>query len=342
MKFFQKPVVAWLLTGLMIAGAVAIGLNRSPVSETPVGTGLDTSLSTGAYTQWIWDEAGVLSDQTEERICLYNANWVKRYDSLISVAAVKDTDGQAIDEYAYDLGTEIELGSADAILVIDTGAGDAYLAVGPDYPMTDGQVSSYLTDCLYDPVQSGQYGDGILKLFEEVNEYYVSQYGLGYLENNRTSTTFFGLNPFNVVVFLAVLLVIASVIDSMRYTTYRQRYYGVVNPPVMFRPILFWHGPGSSWYRRHWRRPPPPPPRGPGGGFSGFSGPRGGSGSGGSFSSGARGGGFGSRGGGFSSGPRGGGFGGFGGSRGGGFSGGSRGGGFSGGSRGGRGGGFGR
>ena len=344
MKFFKKPAVAWAVTALMIAAAVAIGLSQanSPGASTSPGTGLDTSLSTGAYAQWIWDESGVLSDKTEERICLYNANWVKRYDSLISVAAVNDTDGMEIDDYAYDLGTQIELGSADGILVIDTGSKNAYLAVGPDYPLTDSQISSYLTDCLYDPVQSGDYGDGVLRLFDAVNGYYVSQYGLGYLDNARPGVSF-GPSIFNVVVLLVLLFVIASVIDSMRYTTYRRRYYGVVNPPVMFRPILFWHGPSSMWYRRRWHQPPPPPPpRGPGGGFSGFSGPRGGS-SGGSFSSGPRGGGFSSRGGGFSSGSRGGGFGGFGGSRGGGFSGSSRGGGFSGGSRGGsRGGGFGR
>lgn len=52
----------------------------------------------------------------------------------------------------------------------------------------------------------------------------------------------------------------ATLIDSARYTAYRQRYYGVVNPPYVFRPILFWHGPSYGWYRRRWRQPPPPPP----------------------------------------------------------------------------------
>lgn len=84
------------------------------------------------------------------------------------------------------------------------------------------------------------------------------------------------------VILLAIVLVAATLIDSARYTAYRQRYYGVVNPPYVFRPILFWHGPSYGWYRRRWRQPPPPPPprgpRGPGGGgFSGFSGPGGGS-----------------------------------------------------------------
>ena len=246
---------------------------------------------------------------------------------------------------------EIELASADGILVVNAENGDCYLAVGPDYPMTDSQVSSYLDRYLYEDAMAGNFGVGVLGLFDGINEFYLDNYGLGYLDNSgdqvyggRSAGEMLGA----VVVLLVILLVIASVLDSMRYTAYRQRYYGVPNPPYVFRPILFWHGPGWGWYRRRWRRPPPPPPRGPrgpggrpgGGGFNGFQGPGGFGGSGGSrggeFSGGARGGGF-SRGGGFG--------GGFGGSRGGGFGGGARGGGFSrGGGFGGgsRGGGFGR
>ena len=346
MKFFQKTAVAWAIAAVMIVAAVLIGLSRGsgPADTSPQQLGLDDSLSTGAYAQWIRDEADVLSADVEERICLYNANWVQRYDSLIAVAAVSGIPG-AIDDYAYDLGVDIELAAADGILVIDTQSGDSYLAVGPDYPMPDSQITAYMNQYLYSYVMDGAFGDGVLTLFDGINQYYVDNYGLGYLDNRsaRSAPSVIG----GVVLLLLAALLVATLVDNMRYNTYRRRYYGVVNPPVVFRPILFWHAPGSWWYRRHWRRPPPPPPPGGprGGGFSGFSGPGGGS-----FSGGHRGGGFGGgRGGGFSGG-RGGGFGGgrgggFGGGRGGGF-GGGRGGGFSGGRGGGfgggRGGGFGR
>ena len=328
MKFFQKTWVAVTITALMIAAAIGIGLTKPEQPVVKPTTDLDTTLSTEAYEKWIWDEAGVLSDATEEQLCLFNANWVNRYDSLIAVAMVNSVSG-AIDDYAYELGTEIELGSADAILVVNVGGKDAYLAVGPDYPLSDGEISAYLNQYLYDPVMSGKFDRGVLELFNGINGYYLTHYGLGYMEELESSDYLF-----TILFFIIVLIVIATIIDKIRYSAYRTRYYGVVNPPYVFRPILFWHGPGYGWYRRNWRRPPSPP-RGPGGnsrpgGFNGFSGPGGGN---------SR-----PRGGGFSSGPRGGGFGG---SRGGGFSGGSRGGGFSGGSRGGgfgggRGGGFGR
>lgn len=353
MKFLQKTWVAWLLTTVMIAAAIGIGLSKgggsvsAPISSPD--TNLNTTLSTKQFADYIWDEAGVLSSSQEESICLYNANWDQRYGSIVAVAAVSSVNGP-IDDYAYDLGEEIELGSPDGILVIDVSAKDAYLAVGPDYPLSDGQITSYLDQSLYEYVQGGRYGDGVLNLFGNLNQYYVNNYGLGYLDNSAGVPAQEGIPGYShsddlmvgvvlILFLLAAIVLVVNAIDQTRYNTYRRQYYGIPNPPVMFRPIFFWHGPGSFWYRRNWRQPPPPPPsRGPGGPgpgqgnrpgsgnhFTGFNSPRGGR-----------------PGGSFSSGPRGGGFSGgsFGGSRGGGFSGGSRGGGFSGGGS--RGGGFGR
>ena len=347
MKFFQKTWVAAAITLVMIAAAIFIGRTREDtVPNSPASAGLDTSLSTSQSANFLLDEAGVLSDEEERQINLYNANWLQRYDSLVALALVPSVSGD-IAGYAYDLAIEWELAAADAILVVDTGAGDAYMLPGDNYPLSDNQITTYLTTYLYEGVAGEEYASGILNLFQEINQFYVDNYGLGYLESGPS----YGGAPagrslvFSAVVLVVILLLIATIVDHLRYSTYRQRYYGVVNPPVMFRPILFWHGPGWGWYRRRWRRPPPPPPpRGPGGpgprpgggGFSGFQGPRGGSG--GSFGGSRRGGGFssGSRGGGFGGSRGGGGFsrgGGFGGSRGGGGFGGGRGGGFRGGRR---------
>lgn len=332
MKFFQKTWVAVTITALMIAAAIGIGLSKPEKPVVKPTTDLDTGLNIGGYAQWIWDEADVLSEATEAQLSLFNANWVRRYDSLVAVAMVDSVSG-AIDDYAYELGAEIELASADAILVVNVGGKDAYLAVGPDYPLSDGEISAYLNEYLYDPVMSGKFDRGVLELFDGLNGYYLNHYGLGYLEQGSASSSTGG-SWFFILFFILFLIAVATIIDKARYNAYRTRYYGVLNPPYVFRPILFWHGPGYGWYRRNWHRPTPPPPGGnrPGGGFTGFNGPRGGGSNfrGGGFSSGPRGGGF--------SGGRGGGFGGFSGGRGGGFSGG-RGGGFGGG---GRGGGFGR
>lgn len=329
MKFFQKRWVAVTLTIAMILGAIAIGFTKDRNPAVPQSTGLDKNLSTTEYRKWVLDEQDLLTEKEEEQIALYNANWDKRYGSLIAVAVV-DRGGSDLQDYAYELGEQAELGSSDAILVIDSAAVNAFLAPGPDYPLSDQQITSYMRQYLQDPVEKQKYGAGVLSLFQNLNQYYVDHHGLGYLEKNHGVGT--SSMAVSLVTLFIILLIIAEIVDVLRYNTYRRMYYGVVNPPVIYRPLLFWHGPGYGWYRRRWVAPPVnrrDPPRG-----GGFGGSRGGG-----FSSGThRGGGFGgSRGGGFSSGSRGGGFSG---SRGGGFSGGSRGGGgFGGGSRGG---GFGR
>ena len=255
--------MAVALTVVMIAAAIGIGQVRgSSAPAVPQAAGLDKSLSTSSYATWISDEAEVLSDQEEQQICLYNANWVARYDSLIAVATVREVSGDIAD-YAYALGEQIQLGAADGILVVDTGTNNCYLAVGPDYPMTDEQVTSHLDRYLYENAMAGQFGTGVLSLFDGINQFYVENYGLGYLETSQNAyggrST--GETVMSLVVLLVILVVIASVVDSLRYTSYRQRYYGVPNPPYLFRPILFWHGPAYGWYRRRWRRPPPPPPQ---------------------------------------------------------------------------------
>lgn len=124
----------------------------------------------------------MLSDSQERDICLYNANWVQRYDSLIALAVVDGVSGD-IGDYAYSLGEEIELASSDGILVIDVKNTNGYLAVGPDYPMTDQQVTNYMDQSLYEYVAAGEYGEGVLNLFADVNQFYVDNYGLGYLDN---------------------------------------------------------------------------------------------------------------------------------------------------------------
>ena len=344
MKVLKQYPVAIVLTILMVAAAVGIGRWRAPaVPAEPGQPALDQTLSTAPYETWLWDEAGVLSASQEKAICLYNANWDLNYSSLVAVAVLSSVDGD-LAGYAYDLAAEIGLSDSDALLVLDIGGQSAYLATGAAFStmLTDSMAASYLTQYLQPDFEAGRYGDGVLELFAAFHQLYGDTFGAyrpdpGY-EMVRMSAWVF------TVLAVILLICVLSAIDRMRYTTYRSRYYGVPNPPVVFRPILFWHGPGYGWYRRRWHQPPPPPPGGPrpprggfGGGFgSASSRPSGGAPRGSGFS-GRTGGGFGgaSRGGGFS-GRSGGGF--RGGSRGGGFSGRS-GGGFRGGSRGG---GFGR
>ena len=355
MKVLQKRPVAILLAAVMILAAIGIGQARKPGGSTSGAApepALDTTLDTGYVHQFIYDQAGLISSAAEKEIDVYNANWDARYNSVVALAAV-DTAGQTdIADYAYDMGARLGLGEGDAVLLIAAEDAAYYFAYGDDFATI---MTQTVTDRL-DGILSREYGNGqadtaVLNFYAALNEVYLDNFGLGNQSENvaqeHYGPAYAGVDLITTVVVLAVFcLIVASVADQYRYNEYRRRYYGVPNPPVIFRPILFWHGPGYGWYRRRWPAPPPPPPgRGPGGFGPGNGGPTGGSRNSSSFggagSRGPRGGGtFGGR---PSGGSRGGFGGSFGGSRGGGSFGGSRGGGsFGGGGRGGSFGGGGR
>jgi hypothetical protein len=303
---------------------------------------LDSSLNTSQFESYILDRAGVLTVETKERISLYNANFDQRYGSIIAVVAVSNTGTTTIKDAAYQYAIDGKLSERDALLLLSIDNRDAYLAVGNQFfpNWTSANISDLLDRSLYQPYQAGDYQGGMESFFKALQQEYIQVYGAGNSSSKQVSYSSPSVG--SILPFLLFLFIILTIVDNMRYSQYVARYGGMPTPPVLFHPILFWHGPGSRWYlrreSRRFRRPPPPPPRG--GGFGG-SPPRGGGfgGSpprGGGFG-GSRGGGFGGFGGGSFGGSRGGGFGGggFGGSRGGGFGGGGfggfRGGGFGGG-----------
>lgn len=340
MKFFQKTWVAVVLAIAMIAVGIGVGRMRAQQAgtSTPVpdvgNAALDTSLSTAGYGKWVQDGAGVLSEATEEQLDLYNANWDHRYNSLVAVLTVEQVNG-SLEDYAYDQGAAIGLGEGDAILVISVQDGQYYVAPGLDFAtiLTDSAVSG-LDAALSAGASAGDYDQGVTSFFAAMNQVYYDNFGLGNDGSYGYEAGASGAGVVALIFILVAIVLVLSLIDRMRYESYRARYYGVAAPPFVFRPILFWHGPGYGWYHRHWHRPPPPPPGGPRG--PGGPGRPGGGNPGGFGGMGNRG----SRGGSFGGSSRGGGFGGsFGGGRGG--FGGSRGGGFGGGFGGGRGGGFG-
>ena len=287
----RKPVAAAVLVLAVILSALW-GLSKRPVSPAE-GPALDTSLEGSAYLRYIEDEADLLSAGTEETLGLYNANWDQWAGSILAVVTRDRVEGDMA-QTALDAGVAMGLGENDALLLLSAAGPDAYLYTsGNFHDAMAGRESACLSAALYEPAQKGQWDQGVLALFGQLN-------GLFSVPSDGAM----GLTA--AIILVVVLVMIFTILDAMRYARWQRRYSGLPVPPVVFRPILFWNTPV-----RLNRRPPPP---GPPGGFGGFGG--------GGFSS--RGGGFGRRsgGGGFSS--RGGGFGSRGG--GGGFS--SRGGGF--------------
>lgn len=132
MKFFQKRGVAIVVLILAIVASSAWGLHKTPAVSTPEGgEKLDPSLSTAAFTQYVRDDAGVLSDKTEEAIGLYNANWDKMFGSIMAVVTTESAND--IENAAYDYAIEMQLAENDAILVIAKQQQDYYLLASGDF-----------------------------------------------------------------------------------------------------------------------------------------------------------------------------------------------------------------
>lgn len=328
MKFFQKRGVAIAVLILAIVASSAWGLHKAPAVSTPEGgEKLDPSLSAAAFTQYVRDDAGVLSDKTEEAIGLYNANWDKMFGSIMAVVTTESESD--MENAAYDCAMEMELGENDAVLLIAKKQQDYYLlASGEFYDLLSSLSPSFVASCMADNVQKDDYDAAVCSLCAALHVELSQQYQQSEAALDEAA------NGVMFIMILIIFFVLWIMLDGMRYRRYRRRYMmpGMGVPTVMYHPIF-------------WGRRPPRGPRPPQGGSSGGNRrppqqPRRPSGSSGSsfggFGSSGRGGSFGSGNfGGFGGSSRGGGFGG-GGSRGGGF-----GGGRSGGFGGGRGGGFG-
>ncbi len=342
MKVFKNKAVAILVMVAAIVLSSLYGLSKKPAVDLPDGGArLDESISTAAFQPYIVDEAGVLSSKTEKSLSLYNANWDRMTGGIMAVVTVKSTAPGSAEDAAWAWADSLELGENDAILLICPGGDYSVVASGRFYDTLAAQPASFVDAAMTEGVQREDYDGAALSLFGQLHLVFsrTSSYSGGGAESVVSAVV-------PLILLLVVLVVVFTLIDGIRYSSWYGRYGTMMAPPVVYRPILWWHRPGSRWYRR--RRTPPPPrgPRGPGPRPPMGGGPRPPAGGGsyrpprsspprsspprsGSFGGGSRGGGFGGgRSGSFGGGSRGGGFGG--GSRGGSFGGGSRGGGFGG------------
>ena len=368
MKLFENRSVAAIVMVLAIVVGILLGQARKPENVGQLSTTV-----VGSYT-YVYDHAGVLTDDTMEYIDAMNESLFAQTGAQIMIVVQDTTNGADIVDYAIDLGNRYGVGSAERNngLVIVLALED-YTPTGlkGDYGVACGDgLYSYgneLTDLLYYYMEAdfaaGDYDAGVKRTFDAYIDWFEDFYGVTVRENyvpgvgssytassgdyyTRTEGTVepaMGSVMGRIILILIVLLIIWVIADRVRYNRYRRRYLrpGMGIPTRRYYPV-FWGRPRRVVITPPRKRPPNNHRRPPTGGFGGggsFGGSRGG------FSGGSRGGSRGSFGGGGSFGS---GFGGsrgssgsFGGSRGGGrssFGGGSFGGsrgGFSGGSRGG-------
>ncbi len=288
---------------------------------------------------YVLDQANVRSSETEWRIIYNNDLLYDACGAQIVFVTVDDTDGEAIDDYAYDLFNRWGIGSSDrdnGFLVLMAIDDDNYYAIpgtGLEKRLSSGEIKLMLDDDLEPDFAARDYDAGARTLFDALYARISDEYSAGLRavtpparstastrsqartggRESRSPGFFSQLvrSIGGIFIALIVLAIVIVLVAGSRFTYRRRRRRSIFAPP------------------------PPPGPRPRGMFFGGFGGPRPGSsprprrqtppphhfGGGGRSGGGGAGRGFGGFGGGHS-----GGFGGFGGGRSGG-GGGSRGGG---------------
>ena len=131
---------------LAILGASVYGISKKPASLPEV-----------SYSNWICDQAGLLTQDARQTIQEYNTAWNKQYYAVVAVAAVDNIRGWKPEDYARELGAKWGLGANDMLLLLVKG-GDWYVACGDDLAdqMTDTQQAKLKT-ALDTPYYAGDY-----------------------------------------------------------------------------------------------------------------------------------------------------------------------------------------
>ena len=288
MKFLQKRWVSVVLCIVMIISAISITNSRNKQREySPDDQNAAEAWAEeyyGSYTRFVDDRANALSENTIQELSIQNAALDYSHSSICGVAVVNTVGGKSMEDAAYDMSAELQLGDSDALLLIDIKAEDWYFAYGADF--------SYYVDheleLLFRSAMDGAYQDldaSLPALYSDLADWYGTNMPLS--ENDKISTgSSSGSALF--VTLLVILLIVGFIMSSI--TRFGRRVIGG------YRPRRFWYAPGVridpiSGMPRHttttsYRRPGQSGGFGGsrrGGGFSGRSGGFGGSSRGGGF-----------------------------------------------------------
>lgn len=261
MKFFQKRGVALVVLILAILGSSVYGISKKPE---PLPD--PTALLPVEYRTWIYDDAKLLSAETEKLIEQYNRNWDDDYVALVAVASVETLVGWEAEEYAFALGEKWGLGPND-MLVLLVEDSHYYVALGENanYVMMDSQQQK-LKNAIENDYYDGDFDAAVTAFFRQADVFYA-QVGkelagsdsVSNWEGGTPSPEYNGGNDggaiFGAIVLIVMIFVLWALLDRVRYTRYRRRV--IVTPGIVYRPI-FWGRPRRPAPPR---RPVPPPPR---------------------------------------------------------------------------------
>lgn len=282
-------------TGLFLLACVLAAVLAVPVLAAGIPDAPDA---------YVYDEAGVLSDSTEQYINLETAALDEACGGQIAVVAVEFTGAYSTADYAYELFNTWGIGDRNEnnglLLLLVTGAEDYYIMPGSGVTdiFSGGTLQTLMDDYLEADFAAGNYDAGVRKTFDRIMEIYGEKYDLtptsasdagysGYADAEDSLFSRF-FRVIGKILIVAILIVLVIVLIRFFAGGPRGGGGGYGGGGGFWNGLLL----GSLLNRRRYTyRPPPPhfggprPPRPPhvgrpGGGFGGRPGGFGGFGGG--------------------------------------------------------------
>lgn len=235
MKF--KRILAIVVTCLMVAGAMVIGLQGKPVRR-------DSSL-------YITDKAGVISERAE----LEFAALQRELSPRLSVAIVKSTGKMSTAQYCETLWNDWRLGTSDLLLLMVTGKQDYYFGydtsssfaytldsnfdllmeryLEPDFAVGDYDKALFsFSDGIQTLLPGAYFDNGWLNDDVYYGEYFSSGFGSGFLL---------------VLVFIVLVLAVIAVNSIGKKRPGSTVVYHKPSAPGSYKPSGTSYRPGTSY-----------------------------------------------------------------------------------------------
>ena len=170
-NIFKTQAGAWLFTIVMVNAAIGIGYAKSPLAGTQEPRP-DVPNAPASADSYVWDDANVLSGQTERVLNERNGRLWDRYSVTIGVVTCNygraDLGAPAL-RCAEDMG----LGGYDMIVVLDI-SGDNYWLLLGDSLTSD--CSGYASEYMEYWFVRGDYDNAVLDLTEALERWYGDHY----------------------------------------------------------------------------------------------------------------------------------------------------------------------
>ena len=192
---------------------------------------------------YVYDDADVISEETEKHIVAKNKNLEYSTGAEIVVVAVKTTNGEPIKEFAGKIYTEWSIGDSDKkngmliLFVIDVENYWIMPGTGIDDKLTQQKLRSMFDNFLEPYFKEKDYDRGALTFFDKLIVEFEEIYDVkldNVTEEEESGVGFIILVIFLVIVGVAILGFIAFVvIRNISYNKYRR---GMYRPSVKIPP----------------------------------------------------------------------------------------------------------